>query len=276
MTTRIQKFAITATATLGVLAGAALPVLVVSNAHAAPGDNDNVIISGPVVLPTATPTPKIRIDLPVAPATRDVQLITATPTPKVQIVLPPKKTVTPTPTATATPKFEIANPATKTPTPTPELEIAAPATHTPTPELPIAQEPTATPTEGPQIAQREPGDGNGGGNNGGGNDGGNGSGSNVPDPDTDGDTAESADVSEEAPESAETSEQYSLEPEEERRGRGRGMEDVPGVGLVFPVARGVIGADELGLLGGALAVFGLGLGIVAYRRERPAEDEPVA
>lgn len=269
MTTRIQKLAITATATIGVLAGAALPVLSTSNAYATPGD-DKPIIVGPIFLPTATPTAKVvRPNLPIAPPTKDIQIVTATPTPKIQIVIPPKNTATPTPAATATPKLEIANPATKTPTPTPELEIAAPPTRTPTPELPIAPEPTATPTEGPQIGQPEPGHGNGGGNNGG-----DVSGGNVPAPDTNGDTTDSSDAAEEAPESAETSEQYSLEQEEERRERGRGMEDVPGVGLVFPVARGVIGADELGLLGGALAVFGLGLGIVAYRRERREEDEP--
>ena len=251
MKTTIRTLTITAAA-LGMFAVGSLSLLGGGTAHA-DDEKPTIIYHGPLTLATATPTPKIRVIkplLPLATPTKGIQLVTptATPTPKIEIQLPPTKT--------PTPKLEIAAPPTKTPTPTPEEE--------PT----VTEEPTEAPTatSTPEPAPQQPQGGNSGG----------GSGSQAPadtpaDGDRDADTGADSDAEAEA---AETSEQYSLE-DDRRTGRERGntIENVPGVNLVVPVAKEVIGADELSFVGGALALFGLSLGLVAYKRERRSDDD---
>lgn len=257
MKTTIRTLTITAAA-LGMFAVGSLSVLGGGTAHA-DDEKPKIIFNGPLALATATPTPKIQIVKPLVPL--------ATPTKGIQLV---------TPTATATPKLEIAVPPTRTPTPKPE--IAAPPTATPTDEP--TEEPTEEPTDDAEATEEpteapaatstpEPAPQQPQGNNNGG-----GSGSQAPadspaDSEADSDADEGADS-----EAAETSDQYSLE-DNRRTGRERGntIENVPGVNLVVPVAKEVIGADELSFVGGALALFGLSLGLVAYRRERRSDDE---
>lgn len=255
MKTTIRTLTITAAA-LGMFAVGSLSMLGGGTAHA-DDEKPKIIYHGPLTLATATPTPKIRVIkplLPLATPTKGIQLVTptATPTPKLEIQLPPTKT--------PTPKLEIAAPPTRTPTPTPEDE--------PTEEPTATEEPTEAPTETstPEPAPQQPQ----GGSNGGGS--GSSNGSEAPsDSPADGESDSPADEGTDG-EAAETSEQYSLE-DSRRTGRERGntIENVPGVNLVVPVAKEVIGADELSFVGGALALFGLSLGLVAYRRERRGE-----
>ena len=241
--------------------------------------NVKLALDGPIFLPQATPTPKIVIDGPIF-------LPQATPTPKIEIVIPVK-----TPTATPTTPQVLELP-TKTPTPTPtQPQVQNPATSTPTPtpagpqvQNPPASTPTATPEpvqedeheqqdeqQETPAPQQQPQDNNPGQ----GSNGGSGGSANSGDANTSSTSdAEAATDSEASVEGAETSEQYTLAQQDNSgRERGRGMDGVPGAGFVMPVARGVIGADELGLLGGALAVFGLALAVVAFRRERRTEAE---
>ncbi len=254
MKTTIRTLTITAAA-LGMFAVGSLSMLGGGTAHA--DDEPKITFNGPLTLVTATPTPKIRIVKPLGPLvtpTKGIQIVTVTPTPtpKIEIQLPPTKT--------PTPKLEIAVPPTRTPTPMPEDE--------PTEEPTATEEPTEAPnaTSTPEPAPQQPQ----GGNNGGG------SGGQAPaDAPADGEgEAESDTDSDAEAEEAEASEQYSLD-DNRRTGRERGntIESVPGVNLVVPVAKEVIGADELSFVGGALALFGLSLGLVAYKRERRSDDD---
>ncbi len=258
MNLKIRTLTVTA-ATFALLGAASLPMLGVGTASA----NDDelkpatVILHGPIGFATATPTPKVRIIkplLPTATPTMGIQWVTVTPTPtpKLEIAVPPTRTPTPE-------KPKIIKPPTATPTPA--LEIAPPPTEVPTEEP--TEEPTATPTTEPAPQQPQGGDTSGGS--------GTGNVGEQPDSGTDGAGSEEP-VDE--PTDAETSDQFALEPENRTsREVVSALESVPGVGLVFPVAREVIGADDLSMLGGALAVFGAGLGLVAYKRERRTEDE---
>ncbi len=241
MNLKIRTLTVTA-ATLALLGAASLPMLGARSAAA--DDKPSIANQGPLRLVTATPTPKIQIIkplLPTATPTMGIQWVTPTPTPKLEIAVPPTRTPTPE-------KPEVAVPPTKTPTP--ELPLAPAPTDDPTEEP--TEEPTAGPTTEPAPQQPQ------GGNNGGGNSNGNGG----EQPESGNDGAGSEEPIDE-PNDAETSEQYSLtNGSRTGRERGSGLESVPGVGLMFPVARGVIGAGELSMVGGALAVFGLGLGLV--------------
>ncbi len=83
------------------------------------------------------------------------------------------------------------------------------------------------------------------------------------------------DADQEGVDSAETSGQYELTPSDGGEGQrepasGRGV-DTPGApetGFNLGGTKDLVGADELGILGGVLAAFGLTLAAIAIRRER--------